>query len=72
MAVRTAHLFMRETLPDAPDAVCLRTSDLIRTTPSSVGVEFSESPRTEAEVEACSYVLADIFCAYLRSVGHRG
>ncbi|MBN9222596.1 MAG: TetR family transcriptional regulator [Mesorhizobium sp.] len=69
---RTVQLFMRETLPEAPDAVCIMAGDLIRTTLSSVGAEYSESPRTGAEVEAYSDALADMFCAYLRSLGHRG
>jgi AcrR family transcriptional regulator len=71
-ANRTVQLFMRETLPDVPDSVCLRVSDLIRTTLSSVGADFSESPRTGAEIEAYCDALADMFCAYLKSLGHGG
>ena len=45
--------------------------DLIRTTLSTVGADFSEKERTAAEIEAWSEALADMFCAYLVSLGHR-
>ncbi|MEI9426491.1 TetR family transcriptional regulator [Mesorhizobium sp. Cs1299R1N3] len=71
VANRAVQSFMRETLPDAPDAVCVMAGDLIRTTLSSVGAEFSEKPRTSAEIEAYSDALADMFCAYLKNLGHQ-
>ena len=71
-ADRTVQAFTRETLPEAPDAVLAVAADLIRTTLSSVGANFSEKERTSAEIDAYSDALADMFCAYLRSLGHRG
>ena len=62
---------MRETLPEAPDPVIAMAGDLIRTTLSTVGADFSEKERTAAEIEAWSEALADMFCAYLVSLGHR-
>ncbi|UCI10329.1 TetR family transcriptional regulator [Mesorhizobium sp. B1-1-8] len=71
-ANRTVEAFMRETLPEVPDAVRAMTGELIMKTLSAVGADFSENPRTSAEIEACSDALADMFCAYLRSLGHQG
>jgi hypothetical protein len=42
--------------------------DLIMSTLSAVGKQFSESPRTPAEIEAYADALADMFCAYIRSL----
>jgi hypothetical protein len=35
-------------------------------------VDFSEKERTSVEIEAWCDALADMFCAYLVSLGHRG
>ncbi|WP_432726618.1 TetR family transcriptional regulator [Variovorax sp. W6] len=67
---RAMQAFMREALPDAGDAVRAMASDLVTTTFSAVGKQFSESPRTDAEITAYSDAMADMFCAYLRSLGH--
>jgi AcrR family transcriptional regulator len=67
---RTVQAFMREALPDAPEATCALAGDLITTTFSTVGKHFSESPRTDAEIDAYADAMADMFCAYLRSLGH--
>jgi hypothetical protein len=72
MANRTIEAFMRETLPEAPYPVIATAGDLIRTTLSTVGVDFSEKERTSVEIEAWCDALADMFCAYLVSLGHRG
>jgi hypothetical protein len=42
--------------------------DLITSTFSAVGKDFSESPRTPAEVEAYGEAMADMFCAYLEGL----
>jgi hypothetical protein len=42
--------------------------DLITTTFSAVGKSFSETPRRSAEIEAYADTMADMFCAYLRSI----
>ncbi|MDX8498090.1 TetR family transcriptional regulator [Mesorhizobium sp. VK4C] len=72
MANRTVEAFMRETLPEAPDPVRAMTGLLIIKTLSALGADFSENPRTSAEIETYSDALADMFCAYLRSLGYQG
>jgi phytoene dehydrogenase-like protein len=62
---KTVQAFMREMLPDAPDATRDLAADLIKTTLSQVGKSFSETPRTAAEIEAYAEAMADMFCAYL-------
>ena len=65
----TVHAFMREALPDASEASRALAGDLIKTTLSAVGKQFSGSPRTGAEIEAFSDAMADMFCAYLTRLG---
>ena len=60
--------FMREVLPNAPDAVRDLAGDLITSTLKQGGKAFSETPRTEAEIVAYSDAMADMFAAYLRSL----
>ncbi|AZD22338.1 DNA-binding transcriptional regulator, AcrR family [Pseudomonas chlororaphis] len=62
---RIFQAFMEEALPDAPQATRALAADLITTTLSSVGKEFSESPRSAAEIQTYADALADMFCAYL-------
>ncbi|MHC2331608.1 TetR family transcriptional regulator [Bradyrhizobium sp. USDA 4454] len=68
---RTVEIFMREALPKASGAVRAMAGDLISTTLSAVGKDFSESPRSRAEIESYADAMADMFCAYLRSLGKR-
>ncbi|MBA8899479.1 TetR family transcriptional regulator [Phyllobacterium sp. P30BS-XVII] len=68
---RTFATFMREILPKASPEVLALAVDLIATTFSSVGKQFSESPRTPEEIEAYSEAMADMFCAYLKDLGGR-
>jgi AcrR family transcriptional regulator len=67
---RTIQAFMREALPEAPEAVRALAGDLITTTFSAVGKDFSQSPRTPAEIDIYAEAMADMFCAYLESLGH--
>jgi len=69
---RTAQIFMREALPEAPEAVRALSGELIMMTLSAVGKDFSGSPRTPAEIETYADAMADMFCAYLKSLGHQG
>jgi AcrR family transcriptional regulator len=64
---RTVQAFMREALPGASEAARRLAGDLITTTLSEVGKQFSESPRTPAEISAYADAMADMFCAYLGS-----
>jgi AcrR family transcriptional regulator len=65
---RTFEVFMREALPMATDATRSLAADLIMTTLSTVGKDFSESPRMAAEIEAYAGAMTDMFCAYLKSL----
>jgi AcrR family transcriptional regulator len=60
--------FMREVLPGVSDAVRVLAGELIKTTLSQVGKDFSESPRTPAEIAAYADAMADMFRAYLASL----
>lgn len=60
--------FMREVLPSATDSVRTLAGDLVLTTFSSVGKQFSETPRTKDEIHTYSEALADMLCAYLASL----
>ncbi|WP_198088588.1 TetR family transcriptional regulator [Variovorax sp. E3] len=65
------HAFMRQALPAASDATREMAGDLIMKTLSTVGKDFSESPRTAAEIEAWSNAMADMFCTYMQSLAPR-
>ncbi|MBB4481262.1 TetR family transcriptional regulator [Rhizobium etli] len=67
---RVFEAFMREALPKASDATRDLVGDLITTTMSTAGKQFSEWPRTAPEIEAYADAMADMFCAYLRSLQH--
>lgn len=60
--------FMEEVLPGAPAATRALAADLITTTLGEVGREFSERPRAAQEIASYADALADMFCAYLRSL----
>ncbi|WP_372437048.1 TetR family transcriptional regulator [Pseudomonas chlororaphis subsp. aureofaciens] len=68
---RIFQAFMEEALPDAPQATRALAADLITTTLSSVGKEFSESPRSAAEIQTYADAMADMFCAYLTQLARR-
>ena len=59
---------MREVLPEASDATRDLAGDLIKTAMSEVGKQFSETPRTKAEIAVYADAMADMFCAYLERV----
>lgn len=60
--------FMREALPGRPKSVRDLAGDLITTTLSAVGKDFSEIPRTPAEIRTYADAMADMFCAYLKTL----
>jgi AcrR family transcriptional regulator len=66
---RMIDIFMGEALPTASDATRQRAGDLITTTMSAVGKQFSETPKTEVEIEAYAAAMADMFCSYLHQLG---
>jgi AcrR family transcriptional regulator len=61
----TIRAFMREALPKASDATRSLAGDLITATLTAMGRDFSESPRSAAEIEVYAGAMADMFCAYL-------
>ncbi len=65
---RTFRAFMQEVLPKAPKATRTLAGDLVTTTLSAGGKQFSESPRSTAEIKAYAEAMADMFCAYLQSL----
>ncbi|MFT4077498.1 MAG: TetR family transcriptional regulator [Asticcacaulis sp.] len=60
--------FMCEALPLASDSTRRLVGDLVMTTLSTVGKDFSEAPRTSDEISAFAEAMADMFCAYLDQV----
>lgn len=68
----TMATFMREALPEASETTRTTACDIVMETLSAVGKQFSESPRTPAEVRHYADALADMFCAYLASLSRSG
>lgn len=69
---RVARRFMRELLPKAPAPVRKLAGDLIMTTLKAAGKQFSEVPRTPAEIRVYANAMADMFCAYLEKLSSAG
>jgi len=63
--------FMQEALPKAPRRIRALASDLITTTLATVGKDFSENPRTTAEIKVYADGMADMFCAYIDELARR-
>ncbi len=61
-------LFMRELLPAVDEAARSVATDLIVTTLSTVGKQFSETPRTAEEIETYAEAMNAMFRAYLKSL----
>jgi AcrR family transcriptional regulator len=60
--------FMREALPKASRATRAVAGELITSTLSAAGKNFSESTRTAVEIATYADAMADMFCAYLESL----
>jgi AcrR family transcriptional regulator len=60
--------FLQEALPAVPAPTRSLAGELIKMTLSTVGKQFSESPRSPAEIDSFAEAMADMFCAYLESV----
>ena len=65
---RTMQAFMKEALPKASQSTRALAGELVTTTLGAVGKEFSETPRTSAEIDAYADAMADMFCAYLKGI----
>ncbi len=68
---RVFQAFLREALPEVAEAERSLAGDLLTTTLGAVGKQFSEQPRSEAEIERYAEALADMLCAYLAALGER-
>ena len=60
--------FMREALPQIAEPARRLAADLIEATLTEVGRHFSEGRRSVDEIEAYADAMADMFCAYLRTL----
>lgn len=60
--------FMREVLPDASAAKRKLAADLIITTLSVVGKQFSTTAPTVAQIKIYSDAMTDMFCAYIEKI----
>ncbi|MCA6109737.1 TetR family transcriptional regulator [Bradyrhizobium cenepequi] len=67
---RIVQAFMQEALPEASEATRALAGELIITTLTEVGRQFSETPRAPAEIEDYADAMADMFCAYLKHLEH--
>ncbi|GBL57209.1 tetR family transcriptional regulator [Pseudomonas citronellolis] len=65
---RIFQAFMEEVLPDASNEARALAVDLVTTTLGAVGKQFSETPRTDEEIERYAGAMADMFCAYLQGL----
>jgi len=61
-------VFMQKALPDASPETRALAGDLITNALSATCKQFSESPRTAAEIDTYANAMADMFCAYLVSL----
>ncbi|WP_409319190.1 TetR family transcriptional regulator [Pseudomonas sp. KCJK9016] len=68
---RTFETFMVELLPQASEPSRVQACDLILATLSSVGKDFSLTPRTDEAITARAEAMADMFCAYVASLDAR-
>ncbi|EOW2372612.1 TetR family transcriptional regulator [Cronobacter sakazakii] len=66
---RMIDTFIAEVLPMASASSREQAGDLIMMTLSTVGNEFSRTRRTKAEIKAYADEMADMFCAYLKTLG---
>lgn len=62
---RMLEAFMLEVLPGVSASARAMAGDLVMATLSAVGQQFSETPRTDAEIDAYAAAMADMLCAYL-------
>lgn len=65
--IATMRRFMAEALPHASEPARDLAVELIGTTMSAVGKQFSGTPRRPAEIAAFADAMADMFCAYLQA-----
>lgn len=60
--------FVKEVLPRASKGTRTLVANLIVSTLSAVGKQFSETPRAPGEIKTFADEMANMFCAYLKSL----
>ncbi|MCB8876599.1 TetR family transcriptional regulator [Acidisoma silvae] len=60
--------FMAEVLPHVPEAERLVAGELVNMTLGAVGKQFSETTRSQPEIDAYAGAMADMVCAYLEKL----
>ncbi len=68
----TVDAYMKEVLPKAAPGTRDLARELLTTTLSAVGSSFSSLARTSTEIRDYSEAMADMFCAYLKSLQRAG
>lgn len=63
--------FMREVLPHSDETGRELAGDLLTDVLGAAGKQFSERPRTAAEIATYADAMADMFCAYLQQLAGR-
>jgi len=63
--------FMQEALPGIDEAGRQLAGELLTDVLGAAGKQFSERPRTAAEITTYADAMADMFCAYLERLGSR-
>jgi len=64
-SVRIIQGFMREALPESSASTRALAAQLIMATLAAVGEDFSQRPRSSAEIRSYADAMADMFCAYI-------
>jgi AcrR family transcriptional regulator len=67
-ADKTIATYMKEVLPKTAASTRALACDLITATLSAVGSNFSAEPRSQSEIRNYSDAMANMFCAYLKSL----
>jgi AcrR family transcriptional regulator len=62
----TMQRFMEVVLPKGTERMRSLAAELLSTTLSALGKQFSERPRTRTEIEAYANAVADMLCAYIQ------
>lgn len=68
---QTLELFMQELLPNTTETKRKLVKDLIMSTLSAVGQDFSRSERTPAEITDYAGAMSDMFCSYLKNLNNK-
>lgn len=64
----TMAAFLREAAPQSSEAARVRAAELISRTIAALGKDFSSRPRAATEIAAYADAVADMLCAYLKTL----